>query len=52
MKLADILAQHPQGADAGTLRGAIATADAQRVDLITRAGALEKTRSDGLLTME
>ena len=52
MKLAEILALHPQGADAATLREAIAKAEALRVDLITRAGALEHTRSEGLLRLE
>lgn len=52
MKLEEVLALHPKRADAAMLREAIAKAEGLRVDLLTRAATLERTRSEGLLTLD
>ena len=52
MTLAEILALHPKGADAATLRDAITHAQDLRASLLQRAGELEQTRRNGLLTLE
>ena len=52
MKLEEVLALHPKGADAATLREAIAKAEALRVELIARAATLDRTRAEGLLTVD
>ncbi|MFT8247260.1 hypothetical protein [Roseomonas sp. BN140053] len=52
MKLDEILALHPVGANAATLRTAIAQAEATRSDLLARAAELDRTRERGLLTQE
>jgi hypothetical protein len=52
MKLEEVLALHPKRADAAMLRDAIAKAEGLRTDLLTRAGALGKTRAEGLLTLD
>lgn len=52
MKLEEVLALHPKRAGAAMLREAIAKAEGLRVDLLARAATLERTRSEGLLTLD